>query len=133
MLSAPCTLPCRVSDRKKKAAGMKKAGSKASLKGSASQASLADGGLVDSTAALVEEFHLNDRSTTGILTSHPQSRDIQFESFSLLYHGHELLQDTNLELNYGRCVGCCGGQQGAVPVGCCFRTMQISEAIGRGG
>jgi len=45
-----------------------------------------------------------DRSCTGILTSHPQSRDIQFEKFTLLFHGHMLLEDTNLELNYGRSV-----------------------------
>ena len=43
-----------------------------------------------------------ERSCTGILTSHPQSRDIQFEKFTLLFHGHMLLEDTNLELNYGR-------------------------------
>lgn len=43
-----------------------------------------------------------ERSCTGILTSHPQSRDIQMEKFTLLFHGHMLLEDTNLELNYGR-------------------------------
>ena len=45
-----------------------------------------------------------ERACTGILTSHPQSRDIHFESFTLLFHGHELLVDTNLELNFGRCI-----------------------------
>ena len=45
-----------------------------------------------------------ERSCTGILTSHPQSRDLQFEKFTLLFHGHMLLEDTNLELNYGRSV-----------------------------
>ena len=44
----------------------------------------------------------NDRSCTSILTSHPQSRDIHLESFTLLFHGHELLTDTDLELNFGR-------------------------------
>lgn len=48
------------------------------------------------------------RSTTGILSSHPQSRDIQIDSFTLLYHGHELLQDSKLELNYGRRYGLLG-------------------------
>ena len=43
-----------------------------------------------------------ERTCTGILTSHPQSRDIHFEKFTLLFHGHQLLEDTNLELNYGR-------------------------------
>ena len=45
---------------------------------------------------------LSERTCTGQLTSHPQSRDIQFENFSLLFHGHELIQDSTLELNYGR-------------------------------
>lgn len=31
-----------------------------------------------------------------------QSRDIHLESFTLLFHGHELLTDAKLELNYGR-------------------------------
>jgi ATP-binding cassette subfamily F protein 2 len=48
------------------------------------------------------------RSTTGVLASHPQSRDIQIDSFTLLYHGHELLTDTRLELNYGRRYGLLG-------------------------
>ena len=52
----------------------------------------------------LEEMVLSERTCTGILTSHPQSRDIQFENFSLLFHGHELISDTNLELNYGRSV-----------------------------
>ena len=50
----------------------------------------------------VNGLHVSDRACTGNLTSHPQSRDIHFESFSLLFHGHELLQDSDLELNYGR-------------------------------
>ena len=52
----------------------------------------------------LEEMVLSERTCTGILTSHIQSRDIQFENFSLLFHGHELISDTNLNLNYGRCV-----------------------------
>ena len=63
------------------------------------------------------ELGLNDRATTGVLTSHPQSRDIHFEQFTLLFHGHELLQDTNLELNYGRRYGLLG------PNGCGKSTL----------
>jgi ATP-binding cassette subfamily F protein 2 len=44
----------------------------------------------------------HERSCTGVLASHPQSRDVHIESFTLLYHGHELLADTRLELNFGR-------------------------------
>ncbi|KAK9798574.1 hypothetical protein WJX73_000569 [Symbiochloris irregularis] len=56
----------------------------------------------------VDALAVSDRSCTGILTSHPQSRDIHFENFSLLFHGHELLQDGDLELNYGRRYGIIG-------------------------
>lgn len=52
----------------------------------------------------VNGLHVSDRACTGVLTSHQQSRDIHFENFSLLFHGHELLQDGDLELNYGRSV-----------------------------
>lgn len=65
----------------------------------------------------MENLGLNDRSTTGVLTSHPQSRDIHFESFTLLFHGHELLQDATLELNYGRRYGLLG------PNGCGKSTL----------
>lgn len=105
--AARSTSLCRPSDSKKKKAALKKGGSKSSLKGSASAGNLnnENGGLdANGVAAALEEFELNDRSTTGVLTSHPQARDIHFESFSLLYHGHELLQDTTIELNYGRWV-----------------------------
>lgn len=50
----------------------------------------------------------NGRSCTGVLASHPQSRDVQIDSFTLLFHGHELLADTRLELNYGRRYGLLG-------------------------
>ncbi|KAG2489307.1 hypothetical protein HYH03_012139 [Edaphochlamys debaryana] len=57
------------------------------------------------------------RSVTGVLASHPQSRDVQISSFTLLYYGHELLQDSDLELNYGRRYGLLG------PNGCGKSTM----------
>ena len=51
----------------------------------------------------VEDIEVNnDRSCTCVLTSHPQSRDVHLESFTLLFHGHELLVDADLELNFGR-------------------------------
>ncbi len=48
----------------------------------------------------VEE--ISDRTVTGVLTSHPQSRDVHIESVTLLFHGHQLLEDTAIELNHGR-------------------------------
>lgn len=54
----------------------------------------------------------NGRSCTGMLSSHPQSRDVHIESFTLLYHGHDLLVDARLELNHGRWVWVSHGQTG---------------------
>lgn len=96
----------RVSDRKKKQAALKKGkvagkGSSATLASESSDAENAFGSTTQ-LARDVEDLELNDRSCTGILTSHPQSRDIHFQSFTLLFHGHEILTDADLELNYGR-------------------------------
>lgn len=102
-LKALLAAACRPSDSKKKKAALKKGGSKSSLKGSGSTANLNGDAAATGLEQALQEFQLNDRSTTGVLTSHPQSRDVHFESFSLLFHGHVLLQDTTLELNYGRC------------------------------
>jgi hypothetical protein len=42
------------------------------------------------------------RTVSAVLTSHPLSRDVHIEQFTLLFHGHELLMDASLELNHGR-------------------------------
>mmetsp|Transcript_4055 Transcript_4055/g.8766 ORF Transcript_4055/g.8766 Transcript_4055/m.8766 type:complete len:605 (-) Transcript_4055:1170-2984(-) len=64
----------------------------------------------DEVANGVKNMTVQDtgRSCTGVLTSHPQSRDIHIESFTLLYYGHDLLVDAHLELNYGRRYGLIG-------------------------
>lgn len=49
-----------------------------------------------------------NRAATGVLVSHPQSHDIQIDSFSLSFHGVELVQSCRLELNYGRRYGLIG-------------------------
>lgn len=107
VLSIICDLDAlQVSEAKKKKAAAKKAKAPggAAAKDAASQnenTSPANG--VQEVKKGVEEVDMsNDRSCTSILTSHPQSRDIHLESFSLLFHGHELLVDTSLELNFGR-------------------------------
>lgn len=113
-----CLCLCRVSDSKKKR--LEKKEKKGKLKPSKSKGSSLNGSTNDVNGLAVEveeELGLNDRSTTGVLTSHPQSRDIHFESFTLLFHGHELLQDTKLELNYGRRYGLLG------PNGCGKSTL----------
>ncbi len=45
---------------------------------------------------------------SGVLASHPLSRDLKIDNFSLSLHACELLQDTSLELNYGRRYGLIG-------------------------
>ena len=122
--AAPFSL-CRVSDSKKKRMEkkaekeMKKSGSKMSM---ASEVENGNVNAVAAAAEAVEELGLNDRSCTGIRTSHPQSRDVHIESLTLLFHGHELLADTSLELNYGRRYGLLG------PNGCGKSTLL--KAIG---
>ncbi|EDO19169.1 hypothetical protein Kpol_1050p26 [Vanderwaltozyma polyspora DSM 70294] len=51
---------------------------------------------------------LSDRVTTGVLDSLETSRDIKLSAVSLLFHGKVLIQDSNLELNYGRRYGLLG-------------------------
>ncbi|KAL7747447.1 ABC transporter ATP-binding protein arb1 [Sorochytrium milnesiophthora] len=48
------------------------------------------------------------RSCTGVLTSHVDSRDIRIESFTMNFHGVPLIQDSTIELNYGRRYGLIG-------------------------
>lgn len=55
-----------------------------------------------------DEYGLSDRVTTGVLESLPASRDIKMSSVSLLFHGKVLIQDSNIELNYGRRYGLLG-------------------------
>jgi len=95
------------SDRKKaKAATKGKAKSAKAAEESNGDASALDA--VTQSLAKVDVDADHGRSCTGVLTSHPQSRDIHIESFTLLYHGHDLLVDATLELNYGRRYGLLG-------------------------
>jgi ATP-binding cassette subfamily F protein 2 len=48
------------------------------------------------------------RACTGVLGIHPRSRDVKIDNFSITFHGHELIQDTKLELNCGRRYGLIG-------------------------
>ncbi|KAI1329064.1 ABC transporter ATP-binding protein ARB1 [Xylariaceae sp. FL0255] len=51
---------------------------------------------------------LSDRITTGVLASIPSSRDVKIISASLTFHGRVLLQETDLELTFGRRYGLLG-------------------------
>ncbi|QLG71225.1 hypothetical protein HG535_0B02640 [Zygotorulaspora mrakii] len=55
-----------------------------------------------------DEHGLSDRVVTGVLDSLETSRDIKLSSVSLLFHGKVLIQDSILELNYGRRYGLLG-------------------------
>lgn len=58
---------------------------------------------------LQEDKHgITDRVTTGVLSSLTTSKDIKIDSVSLVFHGKVLVQDTSLELNYGRRYGLLG-------------------------
>ncbi|KAH3683153.1 hypothetical protein WICPIJ_005896 [Wickerhamomyces pijperi] len=70
---------------------------------------------VEETAKEIEQLKLqqdkdgiSDRVTTGVLDSLATSRDIKLSSVSLLFHGKVLVQDSELELNYGRRYGLLG-------------------------
>lgn len=55
-----------------------------------------------------DKHGLSDRVTTGVLASLGTSRDVKVESTSLVFHGKVLIQDTTLELNFGRRYGLLG-------------------------
>jgi ATP-binding cassette subfamily F protein 2 len=104
-----------VSDASKKKAAAKKLAA-ASKRGSKAAAVVAatklddlnNGVAVDTLAEEMAAANITDRTCTGILASHAQSRDIHIESLSVTFHGHELVADSTLELNYGRRYGLLG-------------------------
>ncbi|CCE61663.1 hypothetical protein TPHA_0A05890 [Tetrapisispora phaffii CBS 4417] len=55
-----------------------------------------------------DKYGISDRVVTGVLASLETSRDIKLNSVSLLFHGKVLIQDSTLELNYGRHYGLLG-------------------------
>ncbi|GMM37260.1 ATP-binding cassette family ATPase [Saccharomycopsis crataegensis] len=70
---------------------------------------------VTSAAEEIEQLKLqtdkdgiSDRVVTGVLDSLETSRDVKLSSVSLLFHGKVLIQDSVLELNYGRRYGLLG-------------------------
>jgi ATP-binding cassette, subfamily F, member 2 len=58
---------------------------------------------------LQEDKHgISERVTTGVLASLSTSRDVKIGAVSLVFHGKVLLQDSTLELNFGRRYGLLG-------------------------
>ncbi|KAG2620695.1 ABC transporter F family member 1-like [Panicum virgatum] len=112
----------------KKAAAAAKRGGKAAASSSSSSSSAA--AAADKAANGVAALKLSDRTCTGVLASHPLSRDIHIESLSLTFHGHDLIVDSELELNYGRRYGLlglngCGKSTLLTAIGC--RELPIPE------
>jgi len=134
----PAAAAAMVSDASKKKAASKKAAA-AEKRGSKSAAAVAQSKLKDvqngvsNDAAVADEMAalmITDRTCTGVLASHPQSRDIHIESLSVTFHGHELVVDSTLELNYGRRYGLlglngCGKSTLLTSIGC--REVPIPE------
>lgn len=56
----------------------------------------------------MDKHGLSDRVTTGVLASLESSRDVKLTSVSLVFHGKVLIQDSTLELNFGRRYGLLG-------------------------
>ncbi|XP_074366637.1 ABC transporter F family member 1-like [Apium graveolens] len=100
-----------VSDASKKKAAQKKAAAAAKRGGKSvatAVAKIGSSASSDNLSAGVENLLISDRTCTGVLCSHPLSRDIRIESLSLTFHGHDLIVDSELELNYGRRYGLLG-------------------------
>ncbi|KMZ72065.1 ATP-binding cassette [Zostera marina] len=98
-----------VSDASKKKAAQKKAAAAAKRGGKAaatSSKSKTNG--VAEVSSKIGSLQISDRNCTGVLCSHPLSRDIHIESLSVTFHGHDLIVDSDLELNYGRRYGLLG-------------------------
>ncbi|KAF7101534.1 hypothetical protein CFC21_102846 [Triticum aestivum] len=121
-----------VSDASKKKAAQKKAAAaaKRGAKSSAAASSSSASSAADKAANGVAALNLSDRTCTGVLASHPLSRDIHIESLSLTFHGHDLIVDSELELNYGRRYGLlglngCGKSTLLTAIGC--RELPIPE------
>ena len=72
---------------------------------------------VSSVGAQMNDLSVSARSCTGVLASHPDSRDVHIESLSVTLHGAELLCDAKLELNCGRRYGLLGLNGSGTSVG----------------
>jgi len=115
------------SDAKKKRAEQKKAvkknkDNKPSKKEETEEAEVVENGATNGLANghghgdaddLAEELdHLaiaaEHRACTGVLSSHPDARDVQLINVSITFHGVELIKDTSIELNCGRRYGLLG-------------------------
>jgi len=73
-----------------------------------SKGKVAEAPSVDEVIAQIEKTKVNARTATGEWAATPKSRDVHITSFSVAYYGKALVQETDLELNYGRRYGLVG-------------------------
>ncbi|VAH86958.1 unnamed protein product [Triticum turgidum subsp. durum] len=99
-----------VSDASKKKAAQKKAAvaAKRGAKVPTSSASSSASNNKTTDKGALAAVQLSDRTCTAVLTSHQEKESCEIESLTLTFHGHDLLVDTELELNYGRRYGLLG-------------------------
>eukprot|EP00745_Piridium_sociabile_P034772 TRINITY_DN60045_c0_g1_i1.p1 TRINITY_DN60045_c0_g1~~TRINITY_DN60045_c0_g1_i1.p1 ORF type:complete len:624 (+),score=198.86 TRINITY_DN60045_c0_g1_i1:60-1931(+) len=88
-----------------------------------------EGGGGASVAAVTKQLDEMDlaaefRSVTGVLASHPDSRDIHIHNMSVLFHGAELLMDSKLELNVGK-------RYGLIGLNGCGKSSLLSSLAGK--
>jgi len=95
--------------------GLTRGGSSASLAAAAERAERAASKAEAQRSA--KEAMEASRTVSGVRTALPDSRDIQFDQVTLLFHGHEILQDATINLNHGRRYGLLG------PNGCGKSTL----------
>jgi ATP-binding cassette subfamily F protein 2 len=70
------------------------------------------------------EFNVDDVSVTSVLLSREDSRDVHLGSVTLLYCGHQLIENEQLEFNYGNRYGLLGAN------GCGKSTLMRALASG---
>jgi len=73
-----------------------------------SKGKVAEAPSVDEVIAQIEKTKVHARTATGEWATTPKSRDVHITSFSVAYYGKALVQETDLELNYGRRYGLVG-------------------------
>ncbi len=69
------------------------------------------------------DLQAKNRAVTGVLASHPDSRDTHIMNLSITFHGAEMLVDTNLNLN----VGCRYGLIGPNGCGKCCNMTRVTR------
>lgn len=101
----------RAEEKRRKAAQAKKKAEKLAAKGIVQTEKVGEVETTGSNLATDEEVQAalrNPRTSTGVLASHPLSRDVKIDAFSLQAHGMELITECSLELTYGRRYGLLG-------------------------